>query len=174
MQHLMMDIETLGKRTGCVVLSVALARCSDEARAVVNLNIRQQEQRGLHVDQGTVKWWDQFPDVFSHVTKNAIDVVPALIWAAEWIKGATGGEDFLIWSHGASFDLPIMTELYRVFGVDCPWQHWQMRCTRTLYDLAVVNLKKHAIEPKHDPMNDVLAQVRALNESMTILRRAHV
>jgi hypothetical protein len=45
--------------------------------------------------------------------------------------------------------------------------------TRTLYDLAGVNVKDFAVPPPHVALNDAIGQVRAANKALAILARAH-
>ena len=172
--HLMLDIESLGTRPGAVILSVALVRFSDEASMSVNLSVPDQESFGMEIDPNTQQWWSQQdPAAFIAATADPLPIATALPYIAQWINWAAGGGDVLIWCHGATFDAPLLGELYRRAGVQCPWQFWQVRDTRTLYDLACVDPKAYSVPPPHIALNDTLAQTRAANAALAVLAMAH-
>lgn len=172
--HLMLDVETLATRVGAIVTSAALVRFSDEAHTTVNLDIAEQTALGLHQDESTLNWWQQqSPEARTAAFSNPIPVRPALEHLAAWIQWAAPNQDFMIWCHGATFDCPLLEEVYRRAGVPCPWKFWSVRDTRTLYDLAGVDLKQFAVPPPHVALNDAIAQTRAANAALGILARAH-
>lgn len=169
--HIMTDIETLGTRPGAVVLSAAFVRFADEAHCTLNLSVPDQQALGLEIDPQTYQWWGEqeakAPGAWTRATENALPLVPALQYIAQWLEWA--GQDKLIWCHGATFDAPILGELYRRAGIACPWQYWQVRDTRTLYDLAGVNLKDYPYPPPHVALNDAISQTRAANAALRVL-----
>ncbi len=170
--HLMLDIESLGVRPGAVILSAVLVRFADEAHCSVNLDRQEQCALGCEVDPKTAEWWStQSPDAWRAATVNPLPVRPALEYLASWIAWA--GPDPLIWCHGATFDAPLLGELYRRASVPCPWPFWSVRDTRTLYDLAGVDVKAYAVPPPHVALNDALGQTRAANAALKVLARAH-
>lgn len=177
MTHIMQDIETLGTRAGSVVLSVALVRFTDEANCTVNLSVPEQLQTGLEIDPATHAWWGEqnlkYPGAWERVTTNPQPLVAGLQYLSAWIHWASPDSNPLIWAHGATFDPVLLGEVYRRAGVPVPWQFWDCRDTRTLYDLAGVNVKDYPVPPPHVALNDAIAQVRAANASLQILKRAH-
>lgn len=175
--HIMTDIESLCKRPGGVVLSVALVRFSDEAHCTLNISIPEQQAAGLTIDPETHEWWGgqeaKHPGAWAAATSNPVPLRDALQYLATWLQWAHGGQDFLIWCHGATFDCPILEALYLAAGIPCPWNFWQVRCTRTLYDLAGVNNKDYAPPPPHVALNDAIGQTRAANAALAIISRVH-
>lgn len=171
--HIMIDTETLGTRPGALILSVALVRFSDEAAVQVNLSIPEQQALGMEVDPATSEWWSQQPaEAWAAATCNPLPLATALPYISQWLTWAAP-DDLLLWAHGASFDGPLLEELYRRAGVHCPWRFWQLRDTRTLYDLAGVDVKQFAVPPPHVALNDAIAQTRAANAALVVLARAH-
>lgn len=169
MEHIVVDLETLGKRAGCRVLSVALCRASDEAHVQVNLDIEAQRVHGLVDDPETVDWWRGQPrEVWDSVTCNPIETRAGLHYLSNWIKSA-GGADYSVWGYGAGFDLPVLKHLYATFGVALPWEHWQEMCARTVRALSGVDPEAFRVLPKHNPTNDVLTEVRWLKSGMATL-----
>lgn len=168
--HLMLDVETLGTRVGAIVTSAALVRFTDEASTTVNLNTAEQANMGLHQDESTLAWWrQQSPEAQAAAWSNPIPVRPALEHLAAWIQWATQGQDFLIWCHGATFDCPLLEEVYRRAGVPCPWPFWAVRDTRTLYDLAGIDVKAYAVPPPHVALNDAIGQTRAAVAALRVI-----
>lgn len=170
MEHIVIDLETLGKRAGCRVLSVALCRASDEAHVQVNLQIDAQVGAGmLPDDPETVQWWREQPiEVWNASVVNPIELRAGLEYLGNWIKGA-GGSDYCVWGYGAGFDLPVLKHLYATFGVALPWAHWQEMCARTVRTLSGVDPEQFRVLPKHNPTNDVLTEVRWLKSGMATL-----
>lgn len=174
--HLMLDLETLGTRPGAVILAAAFVRFSDEAHVTLNLNIPEQQALGLEIDPATHAWWgDQeakHPGAWAAATAAPHPIAPALHHFANWINWA--GPDPLIWCHGATFDAPLLGELYRRAGIECPWAWWNVRDTRTLYDLAGINNKDYAVPPPHIALNDAIGQTRAANAALQRIGAAMV
>lgn len=167
--HIMLDIETLGTRPGCMVLSAALVRFSDLAATSINFNWDDQRAIGLVSDSATQDWWsaDERNEAWIAAVKDAVPLVPALQHLSAWIQWA--GPDPLVWCHGAGFDGPILQRVFEVAGVPCPWAFWNVRCTRTLYDLAGVDVNAYRTGLAHVALNDAMAQTRAAVDSLKVL-----
>lgn len=173
MTHIMLDLETLGTRPGAIILSIALVRFSDEACVQVNLDIEMQRALGMHSDPATEQWWStQSAEAWHAATVNPLQVVQALDYVTSWLAWAardTGSLSPLIWCHGATFDAPLLTALYDKIGRKTPWHFADVRDTRTLYDLAGVNVKEFAVPPPHIALNDAIGQTRAANAALRII-----
>lgn len=176
MTHIMTDIESLGTRPGCVVLAVAFVRFSDETQVTLNLSIPDQTALGLEMDPDTLSWWQdqeaKHPGAWAAATSNPTSLTQALQYISDWLAWASPEADPLIWCHGATFDAPILQELYRRAGIPCPWKFWNIQCTRTLYNLASVDPKQFAVPPPHIALNDAIGQTRAANAALAVLARA--
>lgn len=177
--HLMLDLETTCKRPGGIVLAAAFVRFSDEAQMTLNLSIPDQEGLHLEHDPETLAWWGEqearHPGAWAAATSNPAPLATALPYILDWIRWAAPDGDFLLWCHGATFDGPILGEVYRRAGIPCPWteQFWRVQCTRTLFNLAGINPKDFAVPPPHIALNDAIGQTRAANAALAILARAH-
>lgn len=168
--HVMLDIETLGTRPGCVVMSAAMVRFSDLASASVNLSIPEQQASGLEVNPETHAWWGtQDPAAWKATTENPQPLLGALGYIARWLSWASAAGDLAVWCHGATFDAPILGELFRRTNIATPWQFWNVRCTRTLYDLAGVDPKAFKTGTLHIALDDALAQTQAARAALAIL-----
>ena len=63
----------------------------------------------------------------------------------------------------------VMSKLYDAIGRVPPWQFWNVRDTRTLYDLAGINVKDYAVPPPHIALNDAIGQTRAANAALRVV-----
>lgn len=174
--HLMLDIETLGTRPGAVVMSAALVRFSDLASCSVNLSIPDQQALGLEIDPATHQWWGTQPrEAWDAATLNPTPLSAALDYLSRWIAWANqpAYDEIYIWCHGASFDAPLIGEVYRRAGLPAPWPFYMIRDTRTLYQLADVDPKLFATGKAHVALDDAIAQTKAATEALRILARAH-
>jgi hypothetical protein len=176
MTHVMTDIESLGTRPGCVVLAAAFVRFSDEAHTTLNISVPDQQALGLEIDPDTAAWWAQqeakHPGAWAAATANPTPLRVALEHFSAWLNWAEPDEwTRMIWCHGATFDAPILSELYRRAGMEAPWKFWNIQCTRTLYNLASVNPKEFAVPPPHVALNDAIGQTRAANAALGVLAR---
>src|SRR4051812_26601483 len=117
MTHIMVDLETIGTRPGAVVLAAAFVRFSDEQHTTLNISIPDQTALGLEQDPDTLAWWhDQeakHPGAWAAATSNPVPLVPALQHIAAWLAWASPDADPLVWCHGATFDCPLLGELFR-------------------------------------------------------------
>lgn len=163
----MIDIETLGTEPGCVVLTVGACTMQQnpEDRMVYSaaLNWETQVRQGGLVDPGTLKWWmKQSPEARAEAFENGERLTPHEFGAdfARWWQ-SVGAER--IWSHGASFDVPILESL-----ADMPWKFWNVRDTRTLYSFAGVTPKRG--NDHHHALADAMAQTDAVWSALTILK----
>jgi hypothetical protein len=96
-----------------------------------------------------VEWWagqDQAAQDEAFDPKDRVDVVQALEQLYKFCWGAKR-----VWSHGAGFDVIILENYFRKIGKAIPWQFWEVRDTRTLFDIGINPnrppvLKHHALE----------------------------
>jgi hypothetical protein len=167
----MLDIETLGVRPGFVVASAALVRFSDLAATSLAFNVDEQKALGLEIDPETLEWWrNQSQGAQMAAFGSPVPLRPALDHVTAWLSWASAGGDFLIWCHGASFDAPMLQEVYRRAGVAAPWSFRDVRDTRTLYELAGVNVRGYyGGGEDHVALYDAMSQTRAANDALRVL-----
>ena len=72
-----------------------------------------------------------------------------------------------VWSHGAIFDIVILEDVCKKLQQAVTWKFWEVRDTRTLFDLANVSIN---IEGKHNALNDAIAQSKAVQQSYAKLK----
>jgi len=118
------------------------------------INIDDQDALGREVDPNTITWWSQQDPVVMEEAfspDNRISLVDAI---DQFHKFAWGCDAF--WAHGSIFDIVIIENIYKQLGKPVPWQYWQIRDTRTLFDLGVdPDMPKGG---KHDALQDAIRQ----------------
>lgn len=136
MQDVMLDLETLGTRPGCVVLSIgAVFFDRDGLGAEFYTTLRKSlcVRAGLHVDPDTVKWWSrQTPEarlILDSVKSST--ALPPRKALAEFNEFLAAGGAQRIWGNGADFDNPILLAVYHAVGVKPAWGPFGNRCYRT-------------------------------------------
>lgn len=155
---IMIDLETLATTPDASILTIGAVKFDpfgDEMKdsAMDSLYLRVDldscDRLGLVTNEDTIKWWSQQSqeaqdEAFSE--DGRIDIVDAFNQLYKFCWGAKR-----VWSHGAAFDIVICETVFRKIGKAIPWQFWNVRCTRTLFDLGINPnrppvLKHHALE----------------------------
>jgi hypothetical protein len=167
-EHVMLDLETLGTTPGCAVLSVGA--CSFTRHAVQDKFyqvVRLDENCGA-IDPYTVTWWMKQSDAARAVflDRSAQELRVALRGFRTWFLG-TGAR--YLWCHGATFDAPIIENRMEAVGVVTPWKYWDVRDTRTLFDLVDVSPSRD-VGTHHNALDDAVAQAEAVIEAWRKLR----
>jgi len=174
-RHLMVDIETLGSRPGAAIASIGAvvftpSRVISEWECVVNPETCQLA--GLKMDAATVMWWMRQSDAARASTfgQRGIDIHRALTDLAIFATDE-GVSDY--WSHGATFDLVILSEAALTVGAPQLVKDFRRaRDTRTLYEITGVNPKTFmGTGTAHKAVDDARAQALAVIESWRILQR---
>lgn len=105
---------------------------SPQFMAVVN--VASCITAGLDVDKATCRWWSERSDE----AKASILATPVLLASAleelsKWLDLLRSHLDcdVRIWCQGTDFDIPILTNAYRVCGLPLPWRHTDVRDART-------------------------------------------
>lgn len=166
MTHVMLDLETLGTMPGCVVLSVGACTFDPHAGDApwagqsFNLNIERAscEDHGLAVEPGTLAWWERQPeDVRAQTTSEPYPLfVVAIEFHAWWRR--VGGR--YLWCNGAGFDEPIWRVAADKVGLRVPWKFWNVRDTRTVWDIGGVSPRNVVVGDGAGPLHSAYADAR--------------
>lgn len=162
-KHLMVDLETMAVSPRSVVLSLGAVHFdpmdtgySDSIYFKIDLD--DQDKLGREIDPNTLDWWSkQDPAIAEEAfsQNGRIGLVEAI---DRFHKFAWGCDAF--WSHGATFDLVILEDIYRQLGKPLPWNFWQLRDTRTLFSLKWK--PEMSKDQKHDALADAVRQAHAV------------
>jgi hypothetical protein len=157
----MVDLETLGTRAGCKIISIGavefcpVAGVSATRQFSSRIN-RYTQPPCLWEDPDTVAWWGRQSAEARARLFGTDGPVPhmhdVLREFAEWL-----GRDVLVWGNGADFDNPILSAAYAALGWRQPWGNWNGRCYRTLKDLRPgIKLVRTGVH--HDALDDAISQ----------------
>jgi hypothetical protein len=158
-KHLMLDLETLSVAPDAVILTLGAVHFDPYSTGIINelyirINLEDQELLNRSTDPSTLEWWaKQKPEIIEEAFNpdNRIKLVSAV---DQFHKFAWGCNKF--WSHGAVFDLMIMENLYRQLKKPFPWKFWDIRDTRTLFDIGLDPAMPK--EAKHNALEDARRQ----------------
>lgn len=157
-KHLMVDLETLATTPDSVILTIGAFRFDpwgpNVDRSTQNVFYRRVETEscealGMIIDPATLDWWGkQNPEIIDEAF-HPEDRHPIEEVISDFHKFAWGCDAF--WSHGSIFDIMILETYFRKLGKALPWNFWQVRDTRTLFDLGYdpempQNSKHNALE----------------------------
>lgn len=171
MNDIMIDIETLGTKPGSVIASIGAVEFDQLTgqfgrEFYVVVDVVSAQEFGLSIDASTVLWWMQKTaeareSTFAegqHINSCLID-----LWSF-----VTSIAPIRVWAHGPAFDLVLLESAYRATHLTCPWTYKQMRDTRTLLDIAGVEIQPFGTH--HNALDDAKAQALAVAEAMRQIR----
>lgn len=187
--HVMIDLETLGKRPGCAVLSIGAVQFDPLGEEVSLIKREQFYERicvddavaqGYTVDGQTIVWWTQQSDAARvEAFGGACRTVAAVANLRSWLLSRCGhnGKRLRLWGHGSSFDLPILEAMFDKERAPIPWEYNAHRDTRTVYALAKIRDSKwKGKKPSelgltdHHALHDAYAQARSIQSAYRALR----
>lgn len=168
--HVMLDIETLGLKPGCPILSIGAVYFDPYSNDMGlgfyrNIYLPSCYQAGLVHDENTIAWWDQQSvEAKEHLMFDQVFLREALSDFVIWLNA---DENTRIWCQGATFDAPIMEYALNLFNIKTPWKFWNVRDTRTIYDVCDFDVSR--VERKgtyHNALHDAMHQVRCVQMAL--------
>ncbi len=154
----MIDMETLDVLPSASILTIGAVKFDpfgDDVKEpncekfYVKVDLDSCDRLGRTVSQSTLDWWSKQSkeaqeEAFS--PDGRVDIVDAMNQLYKFCWGAKR-----VWSHGAGFDIIICENIMRQIGKAIPWSFWEVRDTRTLFDIGIDPhrppvLKHHALE----------------------------
>ena len=162
----MFDLETLDTKPSAVILSLGAVKFDprgieiDSANLMLKFDIDSQSTLGRTISDSTIEWWSKQDPAIQEVAfsehdrtqlNDAIDQFHKFVWNSE-----------RVWSQG-SFDVNIMEDLYRMVDKTPPWNYWQVRDSRTLFDFIDGNMDR---SKHHDAMEDAKEQALAVQRAL--------
>ena len=176
--NLMIDLETLSTSPRAVVTQLGWALFDPDATSegvvrsgCYHLDVESQIKNGLDMDWSTIEWWLKqdraAQDLMVNPPSRRMLASEALgLMEQQFPRGIEG-----VWSHGATFDVVIVENLYRKAGRKPPWAHHDIRDTRTLFWLTGKErlvCSKNAL--KHSAEHDAVAQAITVQRAVKIMR----
>ncbi|EPW7203921.1 3'-5' exonuclease [Klebsiella pneumoniae] len=153
MNHLMIDLETMGNKPNAPVVSIgavffepSTGELGEEFYRVVSL--KSSMDGGAVPDPETIIWWMQQNEEAGKAIcdKDAISISAALIKLNTFILDNTDIDKVQVWGNGATFDNVILRANYEREFLPCIWKFWNDRDVRTIVELG----RAIGINPRRD------------------------
>lgn len=132
-----LDLETLGTKPGCIVLSIGAVRVDLTANRVLSefyaaINPLDSVRYGLTICAETLLWWQEQSEA---ARKAAFMGTGTLKGAgsefAEWLAAAPLAP---IYGNSPAFDCSLLEAAFEATGGRAPWKYFDERCLRTELD----------------------------------------
>lgn len=166
------DIETLSTNNNALILTIGAIKFkrNEEIKELKKMDTFYSKiikksclKLGMHIDENTLEWWKKQPKESQyealHDKTNRIEIKDALIKLSDFLKDVK-----CIWANSPNFDCVILENAYKSCELDIPWNFWQLRCCRTLYDIAKVNLNTISVV-SHNSLEDCYRQLIGIKKS---------
>lgn len=170
---LMIDIETLGLSPGCAIKQIGSCLFDKDTGninepKIIHININSNFNYGLRTDRSTMEWWSRQNEQAKRLFKEK---GVALSLALKTFSKSYDFENIdTFWSHGSTFDFPILHEAYRVCGLQVPWLFKKIRDTRTIFDLFPVDFEKYKNDIPHSAGQDAEYQAKLVIDSYKLFK----
>jgi hypothetical protein len=167
--RVMVDIETLGRDPGSVVLSIGAVQFDETGLGPEfyrSVSREDCERLGLSVDEETVSWWEDQPEAAQEVLEGGDELQDVLRSLSFFYSGSSE-----IWAKSPAFDVAILDEAYSRVGMESPWQFWETRDVRTIEALPVApEVEDDGVD--HHALDDAKQQARSISRALEVLEDA--
>jgi DNA polymerase III epsilon subunit-like protein len=167
--NVMIDLETLSTRPDAAIVSIGAVKFSfDEKKIVdsflINVDATDCKRHGMAIEKSTIDWWKAQPkEVREAWMKDPVPLEEAIDKFNAWY----GNKSLPTWSHGASFDIPILEYIHRkVLNKFTIWNYWDVYCCRTIINLSEYDIKtlRDQNGSHHNALEDAKVQATAIME----------
>ncbi|QOL13274.1 3'-5' exonuclease [Dickeya dianthicola] len=178
MNHVMIDLETLGKNKNAPIASIGAVFFEPETgelgeKFYCRVDFEDDMKNGAIPDGDTIKWWlKQSPEARAElVSDDAIPVRDAVNQFSDWL---TDNADRLgglkVWANSPSFDCVILSAAFERAETDIPWNYWNERDVRTIKSigLSIMDMGRflgtaEIIGIKHNALDDAINQAQMVS-----------
>ena len=172
---IMIDLETLDVLPSATILTIGAVKFDpfgDEQdnpkmeKIYMKVDVDSCDRIGASVSNSTLDWWANQSaaaqaDAFDPNDRISIEEALAKLYKFCW-----GGKR--VWSHGAGFDVIILEWYFRKIEKAIPWSFWEVRDTRTLFDLGI-NPNRASVTA-HNALADAVDQAQGVQKVFRTLR----
>lgn len=175
--HVMLDIETLSTDINTSIINIGAASFNVNTGNIYNtiglpIHPFNWNKDGRTFDGDTLMFWlkqgySHFKD-YKYLSPHEHTLKKALLDLKEFfIHQTIHGSIVNVWGNGATFDISILENAYKYYGIECPWNFREVRDLRTIVWLnpsVKENMKFEGV--KHDPIDDCKHQIKYLVETL--------
>lgn len=154
--HCMIDLETLGTAQDAILPIIGACIFSPHTGEITDtfyahLNQKDQQTLGRTTTPATIQWWKQQSDAAKkEITKPGRPFKDVMEEFAEFVPPKC-----VVWGNGATFDISMLENAFRMLGIQIPWMFWDVRDVRTIVDLAKRLPKPKRVEKNQFPFEGV-------------------
>ena len=153
MNHLMIDLETMGNKPNAPIVSIGAVFFDPETGGLGEcfyrvVSLKSSVNAGAIPDPDTIIWWLKQSEEARKAICNegAISISLALIQLNRFISDNESPDKVQVWGNGATFDNVILCASYDRQLISPAWKFWNGRDVRTIVELG----KAIGITPKQD------------------------
>jgi len=158
MNRVMLDLETLGPRSGSVITSIGAVKFDLDGTGAAfhrTIDIVDSQSHGLEIDADTLQWWLEQSDEARKELQGERPLKDVLGQFSSFVKRVDE-----IWANAPTFDCVILRGAYEAIDRDPPWSFRDERCFRTLRHLPQFIGTDH-VGTEHNARDDALSQAEA-------------
>ena len=169
---IMIDLETLDVLPSATILTIGAVKFDpfgDEStmeKFYLKVDVDSCDKIGATVSQSTLDWWSKQSAAAQEAAFDPTDRISIEDAMAQLYKFCWGGKR--VWSHGVGFDLIILEWYFRKIGKAVPWSFWEMRDTRTLFDIGIN--PQRATVTAHNALADAIDQAVGVQNVFNALK----
>lgn len=197
MQHVMIDLETLGTGPNAVIVQIGAvffnelmypnrytSSASDLSKHPLDLeclghtfsesiDMRDAANYGK-MDADTVAWWMSQSDVARNKVLGGTEKLKDALDHFRAFMGTATVADVRVWGNGPSFDMVILKSAFDAAGISAPWKFYNERCVRTVKEVgAAIGVNMDSIPPvgiHHNALDDALFQAHYVCKVLSTVR----
>lgn len=165
MNDIMVDIETMGTKPGCAIVSIGAVQFDLKSgqtgdKFYCNIDLKDCQDNGLKLEADTVWWWlSQNKSAQEALNCERLLLENALQKFERWFENINT-QNLQIWANSPSFDLSVLESAFNIMGRKQPWFYWQERDVRTLVSFNPELKKSIVNDLPHDAISDCLYQIK--------------
>lgn len=176
MKHIMIDLETLGKRSNAAIIAIGAVKFDEEGNVdsdnVFYRNIYWDDAIKVGtIDVSTIKWWiEQGAQARKEAIKMGFPLAESLIRFNEWSQ-----DQYYIWGNGATFDISILKNAYQKIGAPIPWSFRNERDMRTIMHPLSQYMKLSDFDQvgtSHKAIDDAMFQAKVVSTGLKTINGA--
>ena len=172
---IMIDLETLDVLPTATILTIGAVKFDPFGDDVnenkcekfyVRVDVDSCDRIGATVSQATLDWWSSQSQEAQNEAFDPANRIPIEDAMTQLYKFCWGAKR--VWSHGAGFDVIILEHYFRKIGKAIPWSFWEVRDTRTLFDIGIN--PNRATVTAHNALADAVDQAQGVQKIYRTLR----
>jgi DNA polymerase III epsilon subunit-like protein len=178
MTEVMVDLETYSTNSDALIITIGAIKFSrkgnlqtleDSDKFYRRITIESSRILGLNINPETVLWWSQQSKESRYEIETDEDRVPiqqALKELNEWF-----GCKRKIWGHGSVFDCIILENSYKACNIEAPWNFWDVRDSRTMFDIGGIKMKDLPTKGEHHALYDAYRQIIGVKQAFENIKK---